>query len=71
MTITPQTPGVFRVQSESGHAYTVRYLGSGDGDPEFVAVWECDCPAYQYGHGKLCKHINAVIAYNYAMEGEA
>jgi hypothetical protein len=32
--------------------------------PEADAMygWHCSCPAYQYGHGKYCKHIEAVIA---------
>lgn len=30
----------------SGHnTYTVTYCGSGDADPEYVALWECTCSA--------------------------
>jgi hypothetical protein len=46
------------VISDSGHEYHVTYQGSGDADPEYVALWECDCPAG--AHGKMCKHIRAV-----------
>jgi hypothetical protein len=54
----------YRVHSSSGNAYTVRYCGSGDADPDYVATWECSCPAYKYRRGKICKHIEAVINYN-------
>ena len=63
--ITENQNGTYRVESPSGNTYTVRYCGSGDGDPEYVALWECSCPAYKYGNG-LCKHINAVIAHEEA-----
>lgn len=53
----------WRVHSASGHDYTVRYCGSGDGDPEYIAIWECDCPAARYRPNDLCKHIRAVIEF--------
>ncbi len=51
----------FRVQGSGDNVYTVRYCGSGDGDPEFIGLWECDCPASRYRPG-LCKHAKSVIA---------
>ena len=51
----------FVVKSTSGNTYTVKYCGSGDADPDYVALWECNCPAGQ--HGKPCKHITAVSRY--------
>ena len=58
MEITDNKDGTYSVQSPSGNTYTVKYCGSGDGDPEFVALWECNCPAGTYRG--TCKHINAV-----------
>jgi len=43
------------VKSTSGGIYTVKYCGSGDGDPEFMALWNCSCRA-----NSECKHILAV-----------
>jgi len=59
---TPSGRDAYRVDSDSGKTYTVTYCGSGDGDPDYVAVWECTCPAYKYGRGDVCKHIRAVNA---------
>jgi len=50
----------YSVLSDSGSTYQVRYMGSGDGDPEYIALWECTCPAGTLG--KICKHVKAVIA---------
>jgi len=64
MEITELADGEFEVLSPSGNHYTVRYEGSGDGDPDYIALWSCTCPAYRFaraGRG-LCKHINAVVA---------
>lgn len=47
--------GRFEVQSDSGATYHITYAGSGDGDPEYIALWECSCPAGQ--HGRDCKHL--------------
>ena len=58
MEITDNKDGTYSVQSPSGNTYTVKYCGSGDGDPEYVALWECNCPAGTYRG--TCKHINAV-----------
>jgi len=60
MAITEINDGQYRVESNSGNTYTVKYCGSGDGDPEYCALWECDCPAGQYG--RTCKHVKAVTA---------
>ena len=62
ITYTPEADGrdSYTVDSDSGKTYAVRYCGSGDGDPEMMALWECDCPAGQ--HGRWCKHLNAVTA---------
>jgi hypothetical protein len=51
---------LYEVHSSSGNTYEVHYCGSGDADPEYVALWECTCPAYKYGRG-TCKHIGAVV----------
>lgn len=59
MEIRETQPGEYTVVSDSGKTYTVRYGGSGDGDPEYVRLWECTCPAYKYRGN--CKHIQAVI----------
>jgi hypothetical protein len=61
MEITETSMGHYSVKSTSGNTYTVKYCGSGDGDPDYVALWECDCPAGQ--HGRDCKHVKAVIQY--------
>jgi uncharacterized Zn finger protein len=50
----------FEVDSPSGNTYAVTYEGSGDADPEYVALWSCTCPAYRFGRD--CKHIAAVVA---------
>jgi len=62
ITYHPDAEGVdaYEVVSDSGSTYTVRYCGSGDGDPEYVALWECNCPAGR--HGRDCKHRRAVCA---------
>jgi len=52
----------FSVVSDSGKTYVVTYDGSGDGDPEYVALWSCTCPAYKY-HRNTCKHITAVAEF--------
>ena len=52
---------LWEVDSPSGSTYTVTYKGSGDADPEYVALYECSCPAYKFGHGGVCKHMQAVI----------
>ena len=55
-------PGArYAVESDSGNQYTITYVGSGDADPDYVALWECDCPAAQ--NGRDCKHLAAVIAW--------
>jgi len=61
MKITKIANNHWRVGSErSGNAYNVQYRGSGDGDPEYVRVWDCDCPAGKFG--KMCRHVKAVSA---------
>lgn len=48
----------FEVPSSDGtKTYTVKYAGSGDGDPDVCATWSCTCAA----HG-TCRHIRAVLA---------
>ena len=59
MKITEMGGDIYSVQSPSGNTYTVKFCGSGDGDPDIVLIWECTCPAYKFGSG-TCKHINAV-----------
>ena len=49
----------FDVVSPSGGRYRISYAGSGDADPEYVALWNCDCPAGQ--HGRTCKHLTKFI----------
>lgn len=61
MQIVSETEGsLYRVESDSGKTYRIRYCGSGDGDPEYVALWECNCPAGK--HGKDCKHLRKFLA---------
>lgn len=54
----PDDDSTYMVHCPSGNAYAVRYCGSGDGDPEYIALWECSCPSTTYRG--TCKHINAV-----------
>lgn len=63
MKITQKTETEYQVLSDSGKTYTVKYCGSGDGDgdPEYCALWECDCPSNKYRG--TCKHINAVSSF--------
>jgi len=56
------------VQSDSGASYHVRYCGSGDADPEYLAIWDCDCAAGQ--HGRTCKHVRAAAAIDNALDVE-
>jgi len=64
---TVEDGAIYQVHSESGHTYTVRYCGSGDGDPEYTALWECDCPA----RTEACRHITAVIDFMDTQDDEA
>jgi hypothetical protein len=56
--LKPDGRDAYTVLSDSGRTYTVRYMGPGDADPDYVAIWECDCEASW--HGRICKHIRAV-----------
>ena len=49
----------FEVKSASGSTYQISYAGSGDGDPEYIGLWQCNCPAGQ--HGQECKHMRAFL----------
>ena len=51
----------FSVTADSGKIYEIKYCGCGDGDPEYIATWQCSCPAGS--HGKDCKHIKAFFAW--------
>ena len=64
MTIEEINGNTWEVHSTSGKTYTVKYCGSGDGDPEYIALWECDCPSNQYRG--ICKHIAAVSDFVFA-----
>jgi len=44
-----------KVAGSSDNEYDVSYL---ENRPD----WHCTCPAFKFGGGKPCKHINAVIA---------
>ena len=63
-TIVTQTGGnEFAVPSSDGtHVYTVRETINdetfGDG---IMHTWECNCEAGR--HGKMCKHVRAVVAF--------
>ena len=50
----------YEIVSDSGNTYTVIYRGFGDGDPDYVALWDCNCMAGR--HGRMCKHVRAVSA---------
>lgn len=52
----------FTVESSSGKNYTIIYAGSGDGDPDYVGLWKCSCPAGQ--NGTDCKHMRAFLGSN-------
>ena len=58
----------FLVEADSGNQYHITYAGSGDGDPEYVGLWQCDCPAGQ--HGRECKHLRAFLASRLADYGD-
>jgi len=61
---------IYKVFSDSGKIYTVKYCGSGDADPDYVSLWECNCPAGR--HGKDCKHLEKTLALmNYIDEDNA
>ena len=60
----------WHIYSSSGNLYIVAYEGCGDGDPEYVSVWSCTCPAYAYGTSKICKHIDAVVTWCDACDEE-
>jgi len=49
------------LSSDGSKYYTVSYAGSGDEPPEYMALWDCDCPASQ--HGKSCKHFPIAMRY--------
>ena len=61
ITYQPEADGraAYTVDSDSGATYAVRYMGTADGD-ENTALWECNCMAGK--HGRMCKHVRAVIA---------
>lgn len=60
MKITLDIPGErYRVESDSGNVYHITYCGSGDADPDFVALWQCDCPAGR--RGRECKHMHEFL----------
>ena len=54
--------------SDGTREYQVQYSGSGDADPEYVALWSCNCKAGQYR--RMCRHIRAVLAHIEAEEEE-
>ena len=57
-----ETGAKFEVKSASGGIYQITYAGSGDADPEFISLWQCNCPAAQ--RGRECKHIRAFLNSN-------
>jgi len=59
----------YDVQSPSGNTYVVSYCGSGDADPDYVALWDCTCPAAKFSKG-LCKHMNAVLRATHGKYGD-
>lgn len=65
-TVTVLDDSRYSVLSPSGRTYTVSYCGSGDADPDYVALWECNCPAGRYG--KDCTHLRAFIAVHRRLE---
>ena len=67
MRITKIDEATYRVESTSGNVYSITYAGCGDGDPEFVALWKCDCPAGR--HGRSCKHLAQFLATKNTIEG--
>jgi len=53
----------YTVKSSSGKTYLVRYEGSGDGDPDFCALWSCTCPAGEFR--QLCHHEATVASLDF------
>ncbi len=49
------------VVGSNGHTYTVRQHAADGG-------WTCTCPAFGYGHGAPCKHINEIQVAECIME---
>ena len=49
----------YKIKSNSGKIYNITYAGSGDADPEYVALWECNCPGYKYRGN--CKHMTEFL----------
>ena len=56
-------PGAYEVVSASGQKHIVRYWGSTDGGSNDAAAWDCDCPEARQGAMRICRHIEAVIAW--------
>ena len=56
------------VQSSDKRWYDVTYEGFGDGDPEYVALWSCDCPAGR--RGMECQHLNVASYYIVALANQ-
>lgn len=54
-----ETENGYEVWSESGKTYNISYAGSGDADPDYVALWKCDCPAGR--NGKNCRHMREFL----------
>ena len=61
MKISVVEPGSrFRVDTDSGAIFLIRYVGSADADPKLVGLWECECRACTYG--RKCEHLRAFLA---------
>ena len=57
-TVTPDDAGnKYLIEGPRGQ-HTVEYCGSGDADPDYVAIWSCTCLSR-----KTCKHIDMVSEY--------
>ena len=55
------------LSSDGSTYYNVQYKGSGDMEPDYGGIWECDCPAGQ--HGRMCRHVKLVSNIIDDMEG--
>jgi hypothetical protein len=49
---------VHAVRGSKGETYEVKWKYQFKGDVQYA--YECSCPAFKFGKGKLCKHIAAV-----------
>ncbi len=67
-TCASNTNWVAEVQGSKGDTYTVRYEFRERGPHQFD--YTCTCPAFKFGKGKACKHIDNVRDQRCAWNGD-